>query len=196
MSNILVFAEIRDGVFKGINAELVTAAQTLVTSGGGEVYFALIGDGLDAQVDEAKKYEVNKVFTVTGPELAAYSSQGYATAMEAIIGQCNPKIVLFGATAMGKDLSARVAARIGAALFADCTELSLEGGNLKVTRPVYSGKVYMQATAKAAIQMASVRPNINTPAEASGGTAEVVAVSTDVGDIKGIVKEFVSTAGG
>ena len=83
MSNILVFAEIRDGVFKGINAELVTAAQTLVT-GGGEVYFALIGDGLDAQVEDAKKYKVNKVFTVTGPDLAAYSSQGYATAMEAI----------------------------------------------------------------------------------------------------------------
>ena len=195
MSNILVFAEIRDGVFKGINAELVTAAQTLVT-GGGEVYFALIGDGLDAQVEEAKKYKVNKVFTVTGPDLTAYSSQGYATAMEAIIGQCNPKIVLFGATAMGKDLSARVAARIGAALFTDCTELSLEGGNLKVTRPVYSGKVYMQATAKAAIQMASVRPNVNTPADASGGTAEAVAVSADVGDIKGIMKEFVSTAGG
>jgi electron transfer flavoprotein alpha subunit len=196
MSNILVFAEIRDGVFKGINAELVTAAQALATSGGGEIHFALIGDGLDAQVEEAKKFAVNKVFTVTGPELAAYSSQGYAVAMEAIIGQSNPKIVLFGATAMGKDLSARVAARTGAALFTDCTELSLESGNLKVTRPVYSGKVYLQVTATAAIQMASVRPNINPPAGASGGSAEVVAVSADTGDIKGVVKEIVSAASG
>ncbi len=196
MSNILVFAEIRDGVFKGINAELVTAAQALASSGGGEVHFALIGDGLDAQVDDAKKYAVNKIFTVTGPELAAYSSQGYAAAMETIIGQSNPKVVLFGATAMGKDLSARVAAKIGASVFTDCTELSLEGGNLKVTRPVYSGKVYLQASATAAIQMASVRPNINPPAEASGGSAEVVAVSAETGDIKGVVKEIVSAAGG
>jgi electron transfer flavoprotein alpha subunit len=196
MSNILIFAEIRDGVFKGINAELVTAAQALASSGGGEVQFALIGDGLDAQIEEAKKYPVARIFTVSGPELASYSSQGYAVALEAVINQGNPRVVLFGATAMGKDLSARVAARTGATLFTDCTELSLEDNNLKVTRPVYSGKVYLQATATGDIQMASVRPNTNAPAEASGGSAEVVAVTADTGEITGVLKEMVSAAGG
>jgi len=198
MSNVLVYTEIRDGVFKGINAELIAAAQSLSQAAGGEIHLALIGSGLDAQVEEAKKYAVNKIFTVDAPELAEYSSQGYAIALEAVMAQSSPRLVLFGATAMGKDLSARAAARTGASLFTDCTELSIDGGNLKVKRPVYSGKVYVEATASADIQMASVRPNVYAPAEATGSAAEVAAVTADVGGdaIRGKVKELVSTAAG
>jgi electron transfer flavoprotein alpha subunit len=198
MSNILVYAEIRDGVFKGINAELITAAQSLAQSSGGEVHVGLVGDGLDAHVEEAKKYSVAKVFTVEDAELAVYSTQGYATAMEAIIGQSAPKVVLFGATTLGKDLSSRVAAKVGASLFTDCTEISLDEGNLKVIRPVYSGKVYVELIASADIQIASVRPNVYPPAEAAGSSAEVERVSTDISAdaIKGRIKEIVSAAGG
>jgi electron transfer flavoprotein alpha subunit len=198
MSNILVYAEIREGVFKGINAELITAAQSLAQSSGGEVHMALVGDALDAHVAEAKKYPIAKLFTVSDPELSDYSSQGYASAMEAIIGESGPRVVLFGATTLGKDLSARVAAKTGASLFTDCTEVLLEDGNLKATRPVYSGKVYMSVVAKADIQMASIRPNVFAPAEASGSSAEVVSVSASVpaDSIKGRVKEIVSSAAG
>jgi electron transfer flavoprotein alpha subunit len=198
MSNILVYAEIREGVFKGINAELITAAQSLAQSLGGEVHVALVGDSLDAQVEEAKKYPVAKIYAVENPELAAYSSQGYATALEAVIAKSAPKVVLFGATAMGKDLSGRVAAKVGASLFTDCTEVSLEDGNLKVIRPVYSGKVYAEMIASADIQMASVRPNVYPPADASGSSAEVERLAADISAdaIKGKTEEFVSAAGG
>jgi electron transfer flavoprotein alpha subunit len=198
MSNILVYAEIRDGVFKGINAELIAAAQSLAQPSGGEVHVALVGDGLDAQAEEAKKYAVAKIFKVSNPDLAAYSSQGYAAALEAVIGQSNPKYVLFGATAMGKDLSARTAAKVGASLFTDCTEVSLDGDNMRAVRPVYSGKVYKEVLASAAIQMASVRPNVFAPAAADGGSAEVVDVSADItaDSLKGKVKEFAAAATG
>jgi len=198
MGNILVFAEVRGGVFKGINAELITAANSLVQAAGGEVHVAVLGSGIDAMAAEAAKYGASKVFTADNADLADYSSQGYAIALEAIIGQSNPKFVFFGATAMGKDLSARTAARVGASMFADCTDLSIEGGNLTVVRPVYSGKVYAQVTASAAIQMASVRPNVFPPADVSGSSSEVIAVSVDLaGDaIKGKVKELVSAASG
>jgi electron transfer flavoprotein alpha subunit len=198
MSNILVYAEVRDGVFKGINAELITAAHSLSQSTGGEVHVAVLGGGVEAQAAEAAKYDVAKVFTVDKPELSDYSSQGFAIGMEAIIGQSNPKLVLFGSTAMGKDLSARTAARVGASLLTDCTELSVEDGNLAAIRPVYSGKVYMKVASSAGVQMASVRPNVFPPADATGSSAEVVAVTVDVGDgaITGKVKELVSTATG
>jgi electron transfer flavoprotein alpha subunit len=198
MSNILIYAEIRDGVFKGINAELITAANGLAQSTGGEVHVAVLGSGVDAPAAEAAKYEVSKVFTVDKPELTDYSSQGYSIALEAVIGQSNPKLVLFGATAMGKDLSARTAARVGASLFTDCTELSIEDGNLAAVRPVYSGKVYLKVAASADIQMASVRPNVFPPAQAAGSSAETVAVTVDLPDgaITGKVKELVSTASG
>lgn len=200
MSNILVFAEIRDGVFKNINAELITAALSLAQSegGGGEVHLGLVGDNVEAQVEEAKKFAVNKVFVAKDATLAHYSSQGFAIALEAIIGQSAPRVVLFGATSMGKDLSARVAAKTGASLFTDCTEASFDGGALKVVRPVYSGKVYVETVSSAELQMASIRPNTYPPAEASGSSAEVVdvAVSISADNIKGRVKEMVSAGGG
>jgi electron transfer flavoprotein alpha subunit len=198
MSNILVYAEIRDGVFKNINAEMISAARSLAEGSGGEVHVAVIGEDVDAQVEEAKKYPVDKIFVSKNEALANYSTQGYAAALEATIGQSSPLVVLFGATSMGKDLSARVAAKTGASLFTDCTEISLDNGALKAVRPVYSGKVYVETVSKASIQMASVRPNTYAPAEASGSSAEVVDVTVTLSDdaIKGKVKEIVSAAGG
>jgi electron transfer flavoprotein alpha subunit len=198
MSNILVFAEIRDGVFKNVNAELISAAHSLAQGGGGEVHLGLVGDNLEPQIEEAKKYAVNKIFVAKNAALEKYSSQGYAVALEAIINQSAPGVVLFGATSLGKDLSARTAARTGASLFTDCTEVSFDGSALKVIRPVYSGKVYAEATSSAELQMASIRPNTYPPADASGSSAEVVevAVSITPDDIKGHVKELMSAGGG
>jgi len=199
MSNVLVYAEIREGVFKGINAELITAAQSLAKETGGEVQLALVGSDVDPErVGEARRFDLARVFVAKHSELAHYSSQGHAMALEAIIERGKPKFVLFGATAMGKDLSARVAAKVGASLFTDCTEVGLKEGNLRVIRPVYSGKVYMETVSKAAIQMCSIRPNIYPPAERRSSSAEVVevpvALSADA--VKGRVTETIKAATG
>jgi electron transfer flavoprotein alpha subunit len=180
-NNILVFAEIRDGDFKKINGELVSAAKMLAEKNGGGVFMAVMGDGIDAAVDEAKSFDIQKVFAVRSPALARYSTEGYAAGLEAAIKEADPGIVLFGATAMGKDLSARLAARLDAALMTDCVDVDIEDGVLKVKRPVYSGKVYATVvTTKDGIKMASIRPNIYPAAEKSGGGAEVADVALAV----------------
>jgi electron transfer flavoprotein alpha subunit len=194
---VLVFAEIRGGAFKSVNRELVTAALQLSEAGAGPVSLAVVGDGIDTAIDEARQLPVEKVYAVKAAALAAYSTQGYASALNAVIESSGAGIVLFGATAMGKDLSARVAARCGASLFTDCTEIKLVDGALAALRPVYSGKVYMEVVSTADIQMASVRPNTYPPAEANG-SAEVADVSVDIsdGDIGGRVKETVGSSSG
>lgn len=198
MSGIIVFAEVRDGTFKPINAELVNAAKSLAEAGGGDVSIGVVGDDVSAAVEEAQKYDVAKVYTATSPALGAYSTQGYATAFAEVIKASGANLVLFGATAMGKDLSARVAAKCGASLFTDCTEVSLDGGKLKAKRPVYSGKVYVEVVSEAELQMASVRPNIFPPADAAGSGADVqdVPVTIAEGDIGARVKEFTGGSGG
>lgn len=192
---ILIFGEVRDGNFKGINRELVTAARSLADAGAGVISMALIG--ADAPMDEARACGVEKVYTASGPALETYSSQGYATALKGIIEESGASIVLFGATSMGRDLSARAAAKCDASLFTDCTEISLTDGNLSVKRPVYSGKVYREMVSTSAIQMASVRANI-FPAAAADGSAEAVTsgVSVDAAGVKGRVTETVSTSTG
>jgi electron transfer flavoprotein alpha subunit len=190
---ILVFGEVRGGALKAITREIVTAARAL----GGPVSVALIGDGLDAAINDARSLPVEKVFVAKDTELATYSSEGFATALKAIIDQCGADTVLFGATTMGKDLSARAAARCGAALFTDCTEVSVRDGKLYARRPVYAGKVVAEVEAVAPLRFVSIRPNVNPPAAAGSG-AQVVEVAAGIGagSIRGRVTEFVTTSGG
>jgi electron transfer flavoprotein alpha subunit len=198
-NDILVFAEIRDGSFKKINKELISAGLRLAAKSGGGVCVAAIGNEIDSAIEDAKKYAVQKVFAVKNPLLGNYSTQGYAGALESIIKEAGPDVVLFGATAMGKDLSARIAARLSASLLTDCTEVDLEDGALKVKRPVFSGKVYANVvTTNDGIKMASVRPNIYPAAEAGSDSAEVVDVSFSISEdqIGAVVKEFESTSAG
>jgi electron transfer flavoprotein alpha subunit len=194
---ILVFGAIRDGTLKLIAKEMVTAANALSGSGVGPFGIVLIGDGIDGAVEEARALPVASVYAAKSQHFAAYSSQAYAAALEAAIAQSGADTVLFGATAMGKDLSARAAARCGAALFTDCTAVSLAGGAFRVHRPVYSGKVVAEMEATAPLRFASIRPNVHAPAEA-GGSAELheVTVAVDTSAIRGRVKEFIATSAG
>jgi electron transfer flavoprotein alpha subunit len=198
-NDIMVFAEVRDGGFKSINAEIVTAAKALAEKSGGNVHIAVLGNDVGAAVDEAKSYPVHTVFAVRSPLLEKYSTQGFTSGIEAVIAKADPSVVLFGATAMGKDLSARVAARLGAALMTDCTEVDIENGALKVKRPVYSGKVYATVVStNDGIKMASVRPNIYPPSKKEGDGAEVVDVNVSITEdqVGAMVKDMEGSAAG
>ena len=196
-NGILIFGEVRGGALKPITRELITAANQLSQSGGGPVSLALVGEGVDAALGEARSLPVAKVFAAKHALLAHYSSQGYAAALAEVVKASGATVVLFGATTEGRDLSARTAARCGAALFADCTELSLQNGALRVKRPVYSGKVYAELESTAPLAFASIRPNVFVPATGSG-SAEVseVPVQIDESMVRGHVKEVMQTASG
>jgi len=197
-NGVLVFAEVRDGQLKAINRELVAAARLLGEAGAGDVSVAVVGDGSSNAAEEAARLGATRVYVATAGELAAYSTQGYTTALEAIVRESGAKIVIFGATAMGRDLSARLAARMNACLLADCTEVSLTDGALSAKRPVYSGKVYMELVATSEVQMATIRSNIFPPVEPTDSACERVdvAVSIDAASITGRVTQFVGTGAG
>ncbi|HXV12899.1 MAG TPA: electron transfer flavoprotein subunit alpha/FixB family protein, partial [Candidatus Krumholzibacteria bacterium] len=169
-NGILVYGEVREGSLKAITKELVAAALQLSQAGAGPVSIALVGDAatVDAALPAARALPVSKVYAARHAALAAYSSQGYAMAIQAALQASGAKVLLFGATALGRDLSARAAARCDASLFTDCTELVWAGGNLRVKRPVYSGKVILELESSAGVQMASIRPNIFAAAAAAG----------------------------
>lgn len=193
---ILIFGEVRHGALKAITRELVTAANQLSQAGAGPVALALVGEGA-AALAEAKALPVARVLVAKHALLDHYSSQAFAAALADVIKTADAGVVLFGATVEGRDLSARTAARCGAALFADCTELSFQNGALRVRRPVYSGKVYAELESTAPVAIASIRPNVFAPVTGSGN-AEVteVAPSIDESMVRGRVKEVQETAGG
>ena len=111
--DILIFAEQRDNRLHPAALQIVTAARQLADKTGGQVIACVIGDDIGNAAAAVNVAGVDKIVTVTDPSLGSYSTLRYRSALCGVIDSIKPRIVLMLATSMGRDLSPRVAARIG-----------------------------------------------------------------------------------
>ncbi len=196
-NNVLVIAEQRDGVLKKVAFEMLGAGAELAAALGGQVEAALLGSGLDGLPDRLAQYGAKKVYVADDESLAAYSSEGYTNTLAAFLGKIEPAVVLIGATAMGRDLAPRLAARLGVGLASDCTAFEIADGRLLVTRPIYAGKALAQVRLKGDPQMATVRPNVlPAPEPDESATAVVEPVAAAAGDVRARVVDIVGAGEG
>ena len=68
---------------------------------------------------------IDSVYTTDDPRLAHYQTGPYAAVLTTLIAKHKPQIVLYGATALGRDLAPRVASSMRAGMTADCTDLDI-----------------------------------------------------------------------
>jgi electron transfer flavoprotein alpha subunit len=112
----------------------------------------------------------------------------------------DPALLLMGASVQGKDLSARLSARLGVGLAQDCTAFSAEDGNLVATRPIYAGKAYVKVTFENSWpQMATARPKMMSISEPdTSRSAEIIdaTFSLDDSTLKTKVVEVIKEEGG
>jgi electron transfer flavoprotein alpha subunit len=196
-NNVLVIAEQRDGVLKKVAFEMLGVGAELAAALGGQVEAALLGSGLAGLPDTLAQYDAAKVYVADDDSLAAYSAEGYTNTLAAFIGKVGPAIILLGATAMGKDLAPRLAARLGVGLATDCTALEIDGGRLLATRPIYAGKALAKVKLHGDPQMATLRPNVlPAPEPVAGATATVESVAAAAGNVRAEVVGVVGAGEG
>ncbi len=181
---ILVFAEQRDGQFRKAAFEMLAAAKKLAAGAGGKVEAVVVGAGVSGVAAGLGRYGAEAVHVIDAEHFRLYSPDGYAKAVCALIEKTKPALVLAAATAMGKDLLPRVAARCGRPVAPDCTAIEIAGsGQVKVQRPTYAGKVV--ATLESAgdpPHFVTLRPNVFPAGEPQeGASAEVHAFDAGVG---------------
>ncbi len=117
-------------------------------------------------------YGAGVVYVADRDELALYGTKGYVGALDAAAKKEGPDAVLIAATAMGKDMAPRFAARNDVSVLADVMDLRLEGDRLVGSRPVYSGKARAEVDCGAAkLQVATTRPNVFAAEAQSGAPA-------------------------
>jgi electron transfer flavoprotein alpha subunit len=191
MSAVLAVLEQRDGVLRKFSYEVVTAAQRL----GGIVEAVVCASGAVQGADQVGTYGADTVVTLTNPSFAKYDPEGCAHALAERARQGGYQALVFAASATGKDLAPRVAAKLGVAVAADLTELAAEGGAIVATRPVYAGKALLKVKVAAQPAVLSVRPNVFTPVERpKAGAAQTVAVSVPAGRV--VVREIKAAPAG
>ncbi len=149
---IWVIAETKDGHLRRVSKELAAKAATL-------------GDAIVLKV---------------GGEHVAVAAAAAALALRAKTDA--PELILFGATPAGRDVAARLAAKLKWAYLSECTDLAIEGSSMEASRGMYAGKV--RARVRAALPaICSVRPNAFPLAD---DAVEPPATSVPAGDAPGL----------
>ena len=161
----LAVLEQREGVLRKISFEVVTGAQRLGVGGGQPVEAVVCGAGAVQGLEQVAKFGADKIVTLTNPAFARYAPEGYAQALAERAQQGGYRALVFAATATGKDLAPRVAAKLGVGVAADLTDLAADGGGVVVTRPVYAGKALLKVKVASQPAVLSLRPNVFTPVE-------------------------------
>jgi electron transfer flavoprotein alpha subunit len=176
----LVFIEQRDGRIRKASLEALSLARRLA---GGPVSAVLAGKGVTSLAAGLGRYGAAVVHVADREELALYSNKGYVGALDAAAKKETPDAVLLAATAMGKDVAPRFAARNDVSVLADVMDLRLEDDRLVASRPVYSGKARAEVDCGAAkLQVATTRANV-FPAEVDEAAPEARVEALELGDV-------------
>lgn len=158
---VMAIAELRDGEFRKISYEMVSEARRLADALGQEVVAVVLGANVKDKSATLGQYGADKVIVADDPRLEPYTTDAFTAVLAEVMKANDPAIVIMGASVQGKDLAARLSARLGVGMAQDCTVFSIEGGNLVAVRPVYAGKAYAKMTYKDSWpQMATARPNV------------------------------------
>jgi electron transfer flavoprotein alpha subunit len=187
---VLVLAELKDNKLRNVSFEAIAAAKTIAEDG--EVVSLLLGESVESLANELIQYGADRVVVVENDKLAQYNSDGYSQAVLAVIEQEDPEAIVFGHTALGKDLSPKVASKLDSGLISDVVNVEVTGGNVVFTRPIYSGKAFEKKIVTDGLIFATVRPNnIAALEKDESRSGDVSKVDVDIKDLRTIIKEVV-----
>jgi len=171
-NKILVILEQRENKLKKISFEVSKAGADLANLLNCDIEAAVVGNTIDDLADIGG-YGIKKVTLLKNELLSNYSAQDYANAIFTLAGETNADILLFGNTAMGKDLAPKLAVKLNAGIAMDSVDLKLSEGDIIATRPVYAGKALIDVKITSEKKIFTIRPNVFNPGENDGQKAEV-----------------------
>jgi electron transfer flavoprotein alpha subunit len=187
MSNgILVFIEHRNGVLNKTSLEAIAAAQGLASELQQPISAVLLGSDVNALAQEIASYDLAKLITATNTKLAEYTPDGYTDAMERVVRQLDPQLVVMPHTYLVRDFAPKLAARFRKSLISDCIRAQVSAGSITFTRRIFLGKLDADVISDgeppvfATFQSGAFRPD----QAAKGSGAAIEAMPVDVGEIR------------
>ncbi|MFQ6113635.1 MAG: electron transfer flavoprotein subunit alpha/FixB family protein [bacterium] len=167
---VWVFVEQRSGKPTDVSFELLSKGRKLADSLKGVLKAVVIGHKMQETAQETFHYGAKEVLLIDHPDLKDYKTLPYSRIMCELVSKYRPRIVLYGATFIGRDLAPRVASFTRSGLTADCTDLQISDVTyqrkdyrdlLLQIRPAFGGNIIATIiTPDNPIQMATVREGV------------------------------------
>jgi electron transfer flavoprotein alpha subunit len=164
----LVFLENHEGELQKPALGVLSKAAEL----GGDVAGVVLGSGVRELAPKAGAYGASKVYVADKPELEQPLPQPRVDALAALVREKGIDSVLFAASVLSADVAAGLAARLGAGLNWDLTDLVQENGTLIGKRPALGDSVYVDVGWDGEPRLALIRAGTFDPKE-TGGEAEL-----------------------
>ncbi len=191
---IFVITEQQDGAFRKVTFETVSEGRRIADGLNTDLTAVVMGSGVENITGELEKYGADKILVADDPVLAEYTTDAYTNVLANIIKPLDPELIIIGASTQGKDLAARLAARLDAGMAMECVAIRLENSGLVFTRPMFGGKVLADVEIEGTPKIAAVRPNVMSIAE-SPKIASVEKADVRAGDVATSVIETKAEAG-
>src|SRR5882724_2796333 len=180
---ILVFIEHRNGALNKTSLEAIAAAQSL---GQQPVSAVLLGSDVSSLAQGIASFDLAKVVIATNAKLTEYTPDGYTDAMERVVRQLDPQLIVMPHTYLVRDFAPKLAARFGKSLISDCIRAQVNGSSITFTRRMFLGKLDSDVVPDgeppvfATFQSGAYRPD----QAARGSGAAVESMEVEVGEIR------------
>ncbi len=168
--DVWVFIEQRNGKPADVSFELLSKGRRLAENLKGNLKAVVIGYNVKHIIEETFRYGAIETMAADHPQLEHYKTMPYSRIMNDLVEKYSPRVVLFGATVIGRDLAPRVASHTKSGLTADCTDLQISKVKylkkeyedlLLQIRPAFGGNIIATIiTPDNPIQMATVREGV------------------------------------
>ena len=182
MATILLVAEQGAGHLKKATLQALGAAQQL----GGTVEAVVIGAGAAQAAQELAAY-VGKVHVVEGAGFEHALAETHSAAAAAAAQACGATDVVLAATAYGKDIAPRIAARLGAGLASDVLAVV---GPSQFKRAMWAGNAIATVEVTTPIKVISVRATEFAVAQKAAGSGTVAPLAVQAPAAKTRFVEF------
>jgi electron transfer flavoprotein alpha subunit len=157
--NVLAIAEHRDGRFRKEALEAISEAKRIANYWGCELIAAVLGSGMGDIAAQLGTFGADTILVLDHQALTNYTTDAYTNVLESVINKENPAVIVVSATAQGKDLCARLSARINSSLGMDCVAVRFENDRIIVTRAIYGGLVLAEVALEGKCPIIALQPN-------------------------------------
>lgn len=167
MSEVLVLVEHSEGAVKKVTTELLTAARAL-----GSPSAVVVGaPGTAAPLAAALAAAgADKIYVAESADAENYLVTPYVDVLASLVESAGPAAVLLAATAEGKEIAGRLAARIGSGILGDVIDVKSDG---TAVHSVFGGAYTVEAKVAADTPVITVRPGAIEPAPSAGAGEQV-----------------------
>ena len=193
--SVWVVAETTKDGLAHVTLEMLGKAREMTAVTESEVVAVVIASNGESLAQTLADQGADRVLVLDNSSLGPVCSRAVGQALAAVVDNERPYAILFASTADGRDLAARLAAKLELGLTGDAIDLEIDGeGRLVQLKPALGGNVVAPILSKTLPNLVTLRPGLLTPAVpepgATASVEQVPALPFDGPDVRLVSVEF------